>query len=46
MLRAIILETNHKFIEHFTTIENINIFLNNHPNVTKLEITFHEINPA
>ena len=44
MLRAIIPETKHEFIQLFTSIENLNIFLDNHPNVTKLEITLHDIN--
>jgi len=45
ILHAIIPETNHTFTELFTNIENLNTFLNNHPNVTKQEITLHEINP-
>lgn len=45
ILWAIIPETNHTFMEIFTTIENLNTFLNNHPEVQKTSITLHELNP-
>ena len=44
ILHATITETKHEFIQLFTSIENLNIFLDNHPNVTKSEITLHDIN--
>ena len=36
----------HEFMEIFTTIEQLEGFLFNNPNVIKLEITWHELNPA
>lgn len=36
----------HKFIELFSSRELITTYLNNHPEVTKVEITYHDINPA
>jgi hypothetical protein len=35
----------HDFIELFTSIERLEGFLFNHPEVIKCEITWHEVNP-
>jgi hypothetical protein len=45
ILHATITQTNHQFIELFTSIELLNSFLQAHPECTKHEITLHEINP-
>ena len=36
----------HDFIELFTSIEQLEGFLFNHPEVIKVQITWHEVNPA
>ena len=36
---------NESFIELFTSLENLNIFLSNHPNIIKVQITLHDLNP-
>jgi hypothetical protein len=45
ILSATITETNHQFIELFTSIELLNSFIQAHPEITKREITLHEVNP-
>lgn len=35
----------HEFIELFSSIELLNQFVHNHPQIRVLQITFHEINP-
>ena len=45
ILWAIIPETNHNFMETFTSMENLNIFLSNHPNIKQKQITLHDLNP-
>ena len=45
ILHAKINESNHTFIELFTSPELISEFLNKHPNIIKEQITLHEINP-
>lgn len=45
ILHANIIKQNHTFMELFTSLENLNLFLNNHPEVKKSSITLHEINP-
>lgn len=36
----------HDFIELFSSIEQLEGFLFNHPEVIKVQITWHEVNPA
>jgi hypothetical protein len=45
ILHANIPTTKHSFMELFTSLENLNTFLNNHPEVQKSSITLHETNP-
>jgi hypothetical protein len=45
ILHAKNVQSNHTFIELFSSEELLNKFLSNHPNISKLEITLHEINP-
>jgi hypothetical protein len=45
ILHAKNIQSNHIFIELFSSENLLNQFLSNHPNVYKLEITLHEINP-
>lgn len=45
ILHATLEKSKHTFMELFTSMENLNTFLNNHPEVTKLEITLHDLNP-
>jgi len=45
ILHAKIIESNHTFIELFTSENLLNQFLTNHPNVHKLQITLHDLNP-
>lgn len=35
----------HTFTEHFSSLEHINIFLHNHPEVTKELITLSDLDP-
>ena len=44
ILHAQTTNPNHKFIELFQSIQSLNTFLNNNPQVTKTEITLHEVN--
>lgn len=37
---------DHEFIELFTSMDLLNNFLSNNPNVQKVEITLHEVNPT
>jgi len=45
ILHATITQTNHQFIELFTSIELLNTYLQAHPELTMHEITLHEVNP-
>ena len=36
---------NHEFMEVFSSIEQLEGFLFNHPEIIKQEITYHEVNP-
>jgi hypothetical protein len=45
ILHANIPSSKHSFMELFTSLENLNLFLNNHPEVQKSSITLHETNP-
>lgn len=45
ILSATITETNHQFIELFTTDELLKKFIKAHPEITVREITLHETNP-
>ena len=45
ILHATITQTNHQFIELFTSIELLNTYLQTHPELTMREITLHEVNP-
>jgi glutathionyl-hydroquinone reductase len=45
ILHAINTKYDEHFIELFTTIENLNLFLSNHPHIIKDQITWHEIDP-
>jgi hypothetical protein len=46
ILHAINTKHNESFIELFSTIENLNIFLHNHPHIQKEQITLHDLNPT
>ena len=45
ILHATNTKHNEQFIELFTSIKSLNTFLNNHPYVSKQQITGHELNP-
>jgi hypothetical protein len=45
ILHATITQTNHQFIELFTTNELLNKYIKAHPELTVREITLHETNP-
>jgi succinate dehydrogenase hydrophobic anchor subunit len=45
ILHATITQTNHQFIELFTTNELLNDFVKAHPELTVRSITLHEVNP-
>jgi hypothetical protein len=45
ILHATITQTNHQFIELFTSTELLNSFIKAHPELTVREITLHETNP-
>ena len=45
ILHATITQTNHEFIELFTSLNNLNEFTKAHPEITMREITLHEVNP-
>ncbi len=45
ILHATITQTNHQFIELFTSTELLNSFIKAHPELTMREITLHETNP-
>ena len=45
ILHATIPSQKHTFQELFTSLENLNIFLKNHPEVQKSSITLHDLNP-
>ena len=45
ILHATNTKHNESFIELFTSIENLNIFLHNHPHIIKDQITLHDLNP-
>ena len=45
ILHATITETNHQFIELFTSIELLNSFTSAHPELTYQQVTLHEVNP-
>ena len=38
-------DIEHEFMEIFTSIEQLEGFLFNHPTIIKQEITWHEVNP-
>ena len=46
ILDATIIETNHNFIEIFTSEENLKSFLARHPEIVKNGITVHDLNPT
>lgn len=35
----------HEFMEIFSSIDQLEGFLFNHPEIIKVEITYHEVNP-
>jgi len=45
ILHATITQTNHQFIELFTSTELLNSYIQAHPELTKREITIHFTNP-
>lgn len=45
ILHAINTKYNESFIELFTSMENLNLFLHNHPYIYKDQITLHDLNP-
>jgi hypothetical protein len=45
ILHATITQTNHQFIELFTSIELLNSFIQAHPELTVQQTTLHEVNP-
>lgn len=38
-------DIRHEFIELFSSNEEVEKYLNNHPEVTMKEVTLHELNP-
>ena len=45
MLHAMRTDIKHEFVELFSNMEQLEGFLFNHPNIIKLQITIHELNP-
>lgn len=45
MLHAKRTDFKHDFVELFTSIEQLEGFLFNHPEVIKVQITWHEVDP-
>jgi glutathionyl-hydroquinone reductase len=45
ILHATNTKYNESFIELFSSLENLNLFLNNHPHINKDQITLHDLNP-
>lgn len=45
ILHATRTDLKHNFMEVFTSIEQLEGFLFNHPKVVKVQITWHEVNP-
>ncbi|QGH72178.1 MAG: hypothetical protein [Caudovirales sp. ctOwN3] len=45
MLHAMRTDIKHEFVELFSSMEQLEGFLFNHPKIIKQEITIHELNP-